>query len=166
MWQGFRDVFVRQTVKSVTAYAFVVKLMLDCIVVCDRVMRTVKRGVEAGHLRKGWKIGQKRTDRCQVMRLMKRGQRNEQLKPRYDAGVDQHRSVVVWTAMNDMMTDSHRADAKLVAQPFACDTHRGRNVGNQIDRIGAVGQPIAVRVIRLQSRPAANAIHLTLDPPL
>jgi len=28
--------------------------------------------------------------------------------------------------MNDAMTDSHRVDAKLVAQPFACDTHRGR----------------------------------------
>ncbi len=52
VWQGFRDVFVRETVKSVTAYAFGVKLMRDCIVVCDRVMCTVKRGIEAGHLRK------------------------------------------------------------------------------------------------------------------
>ena len=49
--QGFRDVFVRETVKSVTAYAFGVKLMRNCIVVSDRVMRTVKRGIEASHLR-------------------------------------------------------------------------------------------------------------------
>src|ERR1700694_4407851 len=100
------------------------------------------------------------------MRLMKRGQCNEPLQSGYDAVVDQHRPVIVWTTMNDMMTDSHRVDAKLIAQPFACDTHRGRNVGDQIDRIGAVAQPIPVRVIRPQSRTDANAIHLTLDPPL
>ena len=97
------------------------------------------------------------------MRLMKRGQRDEPLQPGYDAVVDQHRPVIVRTAMNDTMTDSHRADAKFVAQPSACYSHRGRNIRNQFDRIGAVGQWIAVRTARPQARTTANAIHLALD---
>ena len=99
------------------------------------------------------------------MRLMKRGQRNEPLQPGYDAMVDQHRPVIVRTAMNDAMTDSHRVDAKLVAQPFACDTHRGRNVRDRFYRIDAVGQRIAVRTARPQARTTANAVHLALDMP-
>ena len=109
------DVFVRETVKSVTPHAFGVKLMRDRIVVSDRVMGAVKRGVEAGHLWKVRKIGQKRADRRQVMRLMKRSQRNEPLQSGHDAMVDQHRPVIVRTAMNDAMTDSHRVDAKFIA---------------------------------------------------
>src|SRR3981189_2834891 len=131
--------------KSVTAYAFGVKLMRYCIVICDRVMRTVKRGIEAGYLRKSWKMGQKWADRRQVMRLMKRGQRNEPLQPGYDAMVDQHRPVIIRTAMNDAMTNRHRSDTKLVAQPFACDTNCRRNVRNRFDRIDTVGQRIAIR---------------------
>src|SRR5258707_5698771 len=141
------------------------KLIRNCIVVSDRVMRAVKRGVETRQLRKSWKIGQKRPDRGQVMRLMKRGQRNEPLQPGYDAMVDQHWPVIVRTAMNDAMTDSHRADAKLVPQPSACDTHRGRNVRDRFDRIDAVGQRIAVRAARPQARTAADTIHLALDQP-
>ena len=67
--------------------------------------------------------------------------------------------------MNDAMTDGHRADAKLVPQPSACDAHRGRNIRNRLDRIGAVGQRIAVRTARPQARTTANAIHLALDQP-
>src|SRR5882762_6905605 len=165
LWQCFRDVFVGETVKSVTPHPLGVKLMRYCIVVSDGVMGAVKRGVETCHLRKGWKICQKRADRCQVMRLMKRGKRNEPLQPGYDAMVDQHRPVIVRTAMNDAMTDSHRVDAKLVPQPFACDTHRGRNVRDRFDRISAVGQRIAVCIARPQARTTANAIDLTLDLP-
>ena len=68
--------------------------------------------------------------------------------------------------MNDAMTDGHRGDAKFVPQPSACDTHRGWNVRNRFDRIGAVGQWITVRTARPQARTAANAIHLALDQPL
>src|SRR3977135_467953 len=151
--------------ESVTSHALGMKLIWNCIVVSDRVMRAVKRGVETGHLRKSWKIGQKRPDRGQVMRLMKRGQRDEPLQPGYDAVVDQHRPVIVRTAMNDAMTDGYRADAKFVPQPSACDAHRGRNVRNRFDRIGAVDQWIAVRTARPQARATANAIHLALDQP-
>jgi hypothetical protein len=161
--QGFRDIFVGQPVKSVAPHAFGVKLMRDRIVVSDRVMRAVKCGVETGHLRKSWKIGQKRADWRKVMGLMERGKRNEAFQPGYDAMVDQHRPIIVRATMNDAMTDSHRADAKLVPQPFARDIHRGRNVGDRFDRIDAVGQRIAVRTARPQARPATDTIHLPLD---
>src|SRR6202000_3235510 len=47
--QGFRDVFVGETMKSVAPNALSVKLMWNPIVVCDRIMRAVKRGIEKGH---------------------------------------------------------------------------------------------------------------------
>ena len=96
---------------------------------------------------------------------MKRGQRDEPLQPGYDAVVDRHRPVIIRAAMNDPMTNGHRADAKLVPQPSACDGHRGRNIRNRLDRIGAVGQRIAVRTACPQARTTANAIHLALDQP-
>src|SRR5258707_11014186 len=100
------------------------------------------------------------------MRLMKRSQRNEPLQPGYDAMVDQHRPVIVRTAMNDAMADSHRSDAKLVPQPFACDTYCCRNIRNRFDRIDTVGQRIAVRAVRPQAGTTANAIDLApYQPP-
>ena len=99
------------------------------------------------------------------MRLMQRRQRDEPLQAGHHAMVDQHRPVIVRTAMNDAMADGHRVDAKLVAQPFAGDAHRGRNVRDGLDRIGAVGQRIAVCAARAQSRTTADAIHLALDLP-
>src|SRR5258708_24715838 len=100
------------------------------------------------------------------MRLMKRSQRNEPLQPGYDAMVDQHRPVIVRTPMNDAMTDSHRGDAKLVPQPFACDTYCRRNVRDRFDRIDTDGQRIAVRSVPPHARPTAHTIHLALDQPL
>ena len=97
------------------------------------------------------------------MRLMQRGQRDEPLQPGDDAVVDLHRPVIVRAAMNDAMTDSHRVYAKFIAQPSACYSHRGRNIRNRFDRIGAVGQWIAVCTARPQTRTTANAIHLALD---
>lgn len=114
--------------ESITPHAFSMKPMWDRIAIRHHVMRAVKRGVETGYLRKGRKVGQKRADRCQVMRLMKWGQRDEPLQLGHDAVVDQHRPIIARTAMDDAMADSNRADAKLVPQPIARDTHRGRNV--------------------------------------
>ena len=99
------------------------------------------------------------------MRLMKRGQRHKPLQPRYDAVVDQHRPVIVRTAMDHAMADCHRADAEFVPQPSAGDAHCGWNVRNQFNRIGAVGQRFVVRTARPQARTTANAIDLALDLP-
>ena len=73
--QGLGDILVGKTVESVTPNALGVELMRNRIVVCDRFMRAVKRGVETGHLRQLRKIGQQRADRRQIMRLMQRSQR-------------------------------------------------------------------------------------------
>jgi len=77
-------------------------------------MRAVKRGIETSYLWKCWKISEKRPDRSQIMRLMKRGECHEPLQPGHDAMVDQHRLAEVRTAMNDTMTDCHRANADFV----------------------------------------------------
>ena len=94
--------------ESVAPDALGMKLMRNCVVVRDRVVVAVKRGIEAGDLRKRRKVGQQRADRRQIMRLMQRRQRDEPLQPRHDAMIDQHRPVIVRTAMNDAMTDGHR----------------------------------------------------------
>ena len=58
------------------------------------------------------------------------GKAGAQLKLITGIKPDQHRPIIVRTAMHDTMTDGHRADAKFVPQPSACDAHRGRHVRN------------------------------------
>ena len=61
--------------KAVAPDALVVELMRDGVVVGDRVMVAMKRGVEAGDLRQCRKIGEQRADRRQIVRLVQRRQR-------------------------------------------------------------------------------------------
>ena len=151
--------------EAVTPDTFGVELVRDRIVVGERIMSAVKGSVEAGDLRKCWKIGQQRPDRRQVMRLMQRRQRDEAFQPRHDGMIDQHRPVVIRPAMNDAMADRNRGDAKLIPQPGAGDRHGGGNVSDRFDRIGAVGHGIAGCAAGAQPRAAADAVHLSLDLP-
>jgi len=59
--------------------------------------------------------------------------------------------------------DRYRLDATFAPQPVTGDGHCGRNVRDSLDRIGAIGELIAFRASRAQSRTAANTIHLPLD---
>ena len=67
--------------------------------------------------------------------------------------------------MDDAMADGDRVDTKFVAQPGACDRHRGRHTGNRLDRIGTIRHRITGRAARPQARTAADAVHLALDQP-
>jgi hypothetical protein len=111
--QGFCNVFVGQPVKAVAAHAFVVKATGDRVVVGQSVVIAVKRGIEAGDLRKAWKIFQERADRRQVVRLMQRRQRCITLQPAHHVMVDQHRPVVVGTAVDHPMSNRVRGDVAL-----------------------------------------------------
>src|ERR1700755_1503680 len=148
--QAFRDVLVGETMKSVAPHALGVKLMRNRIMVCDRIMRAVKRGVETGHLRKIWKIGQEGADRRQIIWLMQRGEADQPLQPGHDAMVDQNRPVINRATMNDAMSHSDRTDAKLIPQPAACNPKCNRDVWYTLDRISTVGQGIAISAARSQ----------------
>jgi hypothetical protein len=77
--------------------------------------------------------------------------------------VDQHRARMIRPAMHDAMANRNGIYIELIAQPGARHCHRGRNIGNAFDRIGPIGQRIAVETAGPQPRPAADAIHLSLD---
>jgi len=123
----------------------------------------VERSVETGDLRQRWEISKKRTDRRQIVGLMKRRKRRKALQTRNHAVVDHDGSIVIGTAMDDPMSDSEWAELKFISQPCACDQHRSRNVRNALDRIGTIGQRIAIRSGGAQAGTASNAVHLALD---
>ena len=151
--------------KSVTPDTLIVEPAGYGVVIRHFVMVAVKRSVEAGDLRQRGEIGKKRTDRRQIVGLMKRRKRREALQTRNHAMVDQHGPVVIGTAMDDPMADGERAQLKFIPQPGACEHHRGRNVRNALDRIGPVRQRIASWSGGAQPGTASNAVHLALDLP-
>lgn len=128
-------------------------------------MRAVERSIKTSHLWEFWKIGEKRPDRSQIMRLMKWGKRHEPLQSGYDTVVDQHWLAEIRSTVNNAVTDCDRANADFIAQPSADDAHCGWDVRNRFDRIDAVGQGFVVRIARPQARTTANAIQLALDLP-
>ena len=141
--QGLGDIFIGKAVKAVAPDALGVEAMRDGVMVRERVMVAMKRGVEAGDLRQRRKILQQRADRRQIVGLMQRRQRGEALEARHDGGVDQDRTGVVRPAMDDPMPDGQRVDTKLVSQPGACHHQRSRNVRDVFKRIGPLGKRIA-----------------------
>ena len=56
-----RDVFIGQAVKSVSAHALRIEMLRDRIVVGDRAVAAVKRGIEAGDLREVRAAGEQST---------------------------------------------------------------------------------------------------------
>src|ERR1700761_5217564 len=102
--QAFRDVLVGETMKSVAPHALGVKLMRNRIMGCDRIMRAVKRGVETGHLRKSWKIGEEGAALLQILWFMPPGAAAEPLQPGRAALVAHPRPVINRATMNDAMS--------------------------------------------------------------
>ena len=149
--------------KAVTPYALGMKLMRYRVVIRNRSMRAVKRRVEAGDLRQVREIGENRTDRRQIVRLMQGREVDEPFQSRHDPVIDQHRPIEFRTAMHDTMSDSDRMNAKLVPQPLAGYAHGGGNVRHGFNWIGAFGQGLAARTTGAQARTAADAIDLALD---
>jgi hypothetical protein len=69
----------------------------------DRIMSPVKRRIEIGDLRKLRKARQQSADRREIVRLMKRSERGQACEIGEDLIVDQHRPVIVGTAMDHAM---------------------------------------------------------------
>lgn len=149
--------------EPITPYALVVEPAGYGVMIRHFVMIAMKCSVEACDLRQRRKFGKKRTDRRQIVGLMKRRKRRKPLQTRNYAVVNHHGSVVIRTAMDDPMSDSEWAELKFISQPCACDQHCSWNVWNALDRIGTVGQRIAIRSGGAQAWTASNAVHLALD---
>ena len=86
--------------ESVAPYSLFIELIRNCVLVRDPVMATMEGGVEARHLRQGWKIGKERFDRCEIVGLMKRRQRDIALQARNQPMIDRDQPVVIGTTMD------------------------------------------------------------------
>jgi hypothetical protein len=111
------NVLVGEAVKTVAAHALVIKAFWDGIMVRDRAVPAMERGVEAGNLPQMRKTRENGTDRGEVVRLVQRRERSIALLTGEHLGIHQNRTVVIGTAVHDAVTDGHRLDLSLVAQP-------------------------------------------------
>ena len=126
----------------------------------------MKGGVEAGDLRKFRSVGEKRAYRGQIVRLVQRRETGVSLEPAQHLRIDEHGTVVLRAAVHDAMADRTWLDAKLIAQPCRGYAERVRDVADDLGWIAAVDQRAAVRTECPQLRPAADAVHLPLEPAL
>ena len=104
--------------KAVTPHAFLVEAFGQRVIVRQRAVATVKRGVETGDLRQLGTAVKKRPDRSKVVRLMQRRQR--------DVAFELHRNlpqsartgpVEVGASVNNPMSDGEEIDLLSAAQP-------------------------------------------------
>ena len=113
---------------SVTPYALIVQPAGYGVMISQLIMVAVKRSIEACDLGQRGEFGQKRTDRRQVVGLMKWRKRREPLQTCNHTMVNQYGAIIVGTTMDDPMPDSEWTELKFVPQPCACDQQGSRNI--------------------------------------
>src|SRR5215475_14172464 len=78
------------------------------IAVRDLRMVAMEGGIEACNLQKCWRLAHQRANRRQVVRLVKRRQRDELLELLEGRRIDDRRCMKLRAAMNDAMTHGDR----------------------------------------------------------
>src|SRR5262249_13389610 len=79
--------------------------------------------------------------------------------------VDQDGPVIVWTTVNDTMTDSLQVASLCFTQPIADRLDRGRNIWHFFNLKSAIDERDAVSGFGAKPRACTDAIHLPLDQP-
>ena len=164
--QAARDVFVGKAVKSVAPHAFRVEALGNRVMVGQRIMGAMKRGIEARDLGNPGHAVKKRADRRKVVRLMQRRERRVAFEPRKNLFVDQDRLIVFRSAMDHAMADGGRLKLLRFAQPRTRSLQRRRNVFQLLGRIGLVDQLLLVCCLGAQPRLGSDAVHLALEQAL
>lgn len=116
--------------EAVAADTFGVKVFRYREVIGDRAMRAMKRGIEAGDLRQIRPARKHRTYRRQIVGLVQRRERNVTLEMREHLRVDQDRSIVFGTAVNNAVADRDEIEGLRLAQPIAGGDDRRGNVAD------------------------------------
>src|SRR5262249_33749032 len=104
-----RDVFVGEAVKAVTPDAGIVKLGGQGEPLRKVRRRSMKRGVEAGHLRKIGPTVEQQPDRGEIVRLMQRCERRESLELVGEVALDARGRGVRVAAVHHTMTDAEQS---------------------------------------------------------
>src|SRR6185503_8706940 len=159
--------FVRQSMKSVTAYAGVVQFGGDRKPLRNGWIGRVERGIEARDLREIGPARQQHPDRRQIVRLVQWRERNESLQACQHLAIDPHRTGKLRPTVHDAMTHRlelhspglvpeelgkvvHRAlvtELPLVAPAFFCGDHTARGARNEMRRgVDALDLPAQLRV--------------------
>ncbi len=99
------NVLVRKSVKSVSPDTLTIEVFGDCITIGDSGVRAMERRVEAGDLTQFRSMGEQRSNRCEVIRLMEWRESVVSLQPREHVTVNYNRLIVFRTTMNDPMAD-------------------------------------------------------------
>ena len=123
--QAVGDIFVRQAVEAVAAHALGVEPLRNGVMIRDRAVAAMKRGIEAGDLRQIGKALEQRADRREIVRLVQRRQRNVALEiVRARRASIRTGSVVLRSAMHDAMAD--RGGLELLLSHAAMHPRRER----------------------------------------
>ncbi len=104
------------------------ELTRNSVVVRQWAMSPVKGRIETCDLWERRTTRKKCANGCEIVRLMQRRQRNQCFESRQYCLVDQNGPVILWTAMNDPVSNGYRIDTQLVAQPSACDRERSWDI--------------------------------------
>ena len=134
------DVFVRQTVETVSPDTLGVEALRNGKVVRNRTVAVMKGGIEAGNLKQFRSTHQQRPDRCEVVRLMQGCEGNVLLETRDHALVDDHRPVIFRPAMDDPVANRDEVEALGLPEPSRHHGNRRGNVGDLVRRIAPIDQ--------------------------
>ena len=157
------DVFVGQTVETVSPDTLGVEALRNGKVVRNRTVAVMKGGIEAGNLKQFRSTHQQRPDRCEVVRLMQGCEGHVLLEIRDHALVDDHRPVIFRPAMDDPVANRDEVEALGLPEPSRHHGNRRGNVGDLVRRIAPIDQRRPVVRLGKQPRPRADPVDLALD---
>ena len=101
--------------KAVTAHTLLGVATRQSERLRHRRLGPMKGGIEAGDLRERRRVFRHRSDRCQILRLVQRRQRNERLQLVERSRIDRNRARETRASVDDAMPDRH--DAMLGEHP-------------------------------------------------
>ena len=119
--QAIGDIFIGEAVEAVAANALRVETFRQGEMVGNCAMTAVESRIEAGDLRQLRKARAERLHGGEIVRLMKRRQRDVALEFVEDGRVDEDRPVIFRSAVHDAVPDSRGLKLLFLTQPSAGD---------------------------------------------
>jgi hypothetical protein len=149
--------------EAITAHALGIELLRNRVMIREGAMTAVEGCIEAGDLRQARKSIQNRPDRRQIVGLMQRRQGDVLLQIGEHAVIDQDRSIVLGTAVDDPMSDRNRIDVMFLAEPGSGGVQGRGHVGDLVAFEVLVHDVRAVGAARAQSWLRSDAVDLPFD---
>ena len=129
----------------------------------DRTAPAVKGGIKASDLKQFWTTLQKSADRCKIVRLMQRSERDIPFEVCDNRLVESNRLIVFRPAVHNPVTDRNEIEALGFTQPSRDHRHSRGHIWNASRLIGRVDQRRLVISFGAQARARADAVDLAFD---